>query len=239
MLCKKKHAPPALTILYTSTWIFLYVNFPLTCEIFCLTQESCNSRWQQRKDWQATRPLIFKYPKSSGNQEDTWCSWYPGVAGFPGNQVSKSSIEFIITGFLQITVTSSECEGHVVNEDTHEGLILDHHPPFTNPADISHGRLDQGHIDDGQSFPETKHLNSRTTGFLLVDAILRSCGSTWTDLLGFSWLMYPRMARWQLNVDRSTRVLVVISYPRVAARLLGSAVVHWKRKMLTRDKEEN
>ena len=32
-----------------------------------------------------------------------------------------------------------------------------------------------------------------------------------------------------LDIDRSTRVLVVISYPRVAA-WLGSAVVHWKRK---------
>ena len=194
MLCKK-HAPPTWTILYALTWFLSsYVNSLFTCETFCLTQESCNSSWQQRRDWQTTKPLLFKYPKSSVRQEDTWCSWYPGVSGFPGNQVSKSSIEFIITGFLQITVTSSECEGHVVNEDRHDGLILDHHhPPFTDPADILHDRLDQGQIADGQNYAETEHLNSRSTGFLLVVAILRSCGSTWTDLLGFLWLMYPKM----------------------------------------------
>ena len=72
--------------------------------------------------------------------------WYPGVSSVPGNQVSrlsKSSIEFLITGFLRIAVTSSECEGHVVDEDSHGDLILDHHLPFTDPADILHDRLDQ------------------------------------------------------------------------------------------------
>jgi len=122
---------------------------------------------------QAKGHMVFQVPRCN------WFSRYPGVSGFPGNQVSKSSIEFIITGFLQITVTSSECEGHVVNEDRHDGLILDHHhPPFTDPADILHDRLDQGQIADGQNYAETEHLNSRSTGFLLVVAILRSCGST-------------------------------------------------------------
>ena len=83
--------------------------------------------------------------------------WYPGVSSVPGNQVSglsKSSIEFLITGFLRIAVTSSECEGHVVNEDSHGDLILDHHLPFTDPADILHDRLDQGHVD-ATKIPDT------------------------------------------------------------------------------------
>ena len=103
-------------------------------------------RWQQGRDRQTTRPLLFKHPKFLVKQQDAWCSFLVHLV-FQTTRFSKSSVEFLITGFLPITVTSSECEGCVVTEETHDGLILDHHPPCTDPADIFHDRLDQGHVD--------------------------------------------------------------------------------------------
>merc|ERR1719397_2282530 len=52
--------------------IFLRKYSFRTCEIFCLTRESCDSR--RRRDWQTIEPLLFKYPKSFIRQEDPWCS---------------------------------------------------------------------------------------------------------------------------------------------------------------------
>ena len=74
-----------------------------------------------------------------------------------------------------------------------------------------------------------------------------SCGhftKLWLYMNGSSWVLVAHVSKdgqlglTRLHVHRSTRVLIVISYSCVAARL-RSAVVHWKRKMLTRDKEEN
>ena len=103
-------------------------------------------------------------------------------------------------------------------------------------------------------YEDTRHLNSRATEFLLVVVALGSWGSAWTDLVALiskhslvilrqlhfdrsSWVFFTSLRR--LDIDWSTWVLVVISYSRVVAARLGSAVVHWKRKMLIRDEEDN
>lgn len=82
-------------------------------------------------------------------------------------------------------------------------------------------------------YAETQHLNNRATGSLLVDVSLRKLrvcmNGSLTGLLGFFFIRSRR-----LDIDRSTWVLVVICYPRVIAARLGPAVVHWKRKILTR-----
>ena len=80
-------------------------------------------------------------------------------------------------------------------------------------------------------YAETPHLNSRSTGFLLEVVFT----NLWFCMTRSSWVLlalaskHREVSLRQLDIDRSTWVLVVISYPRVAA-WLGSAVVHWKRK---------
>ena len=191
-----------------------------------------------------TKPLLFKYPKS-GDRHPTLSGVrylgyllfqvpsFPGilVTGAPGIQV----LNWISYHWLSsITVLSSECEIHVVNKDTHDGLVLESGSPSTNHR--SSWLLPQPTKDTLTLNPKTRLPKADPLGFswspcnasafkLLVCFLELKQRPVHLD----STLLCLRCR--SLDVNGTTRVLVVIGYSRVATRL-GATVVYWKRKFI-------